>query len=167
MRKKNVSCPALCARRSSTPWPPLLRSSCHFPRSARYINPRAAWCTRALLVYIYIRHLARLYSRDQSPCESNAECIKEQQRAVRGAPGATACGAALPLLAPAQSCRRDRDGVMLGRRSSAVAACSLGAVCSAERLALSACGRWRGRFLPGGGRRRVALAAHGAAACGA
>ena len=34
-----------------------------------------------------------------------------------------------------------------------------GAVRSARRLALAACGRWRGRFLSGGGRRRAALTA--------
>ena len=77
----------------------------------------------------------------------------------RGAHGAAACGAALALLAPAWSCRRARGGVTLGRRSSAAAARSLGAVRSAQRLALSACGRWRGRFLSGGGRRRAALTA--------
>ena len=43
----------------------------------------------------------------------------------------------------------------------------LGAVRSARRLSLSACSRWRGRFLSRGGRRRAALTAHGAAACGA
>ena len=72
----------------------------------------------------------------------------------RGAHGAAFCGAALALLAPAHSCRRGRGGVALSRRSSAVAARSLGAVRSAQRLALSACGRWRGRFLSGGGRCR-------------
>ena len=47
----------------------------------------------------------------------------------------------------------------LGRRSFVAAARSLGAVRGARRLALSACGRWRGRFLSGGGRRRTALMA--------
>ena len=67
----------------------------------------------------------------------------------RGAHGAAACGAALALLAPAWSCRRARGGVALGRRSSVAAARSFGAVRSARRLALSACRRWRGRFLSG------------------
>ena len=78
------------------------------------------------------------------------------------------CNAALALLAPAQSRRRARGNVTLGRRSSVVVVCSFGEVCSAQRLALFACGRRRGRFLPGGGRRRAALteplpAARGAA----
>ena len=67
---------------------------------------------------------------------------------------------ALALLAPAQSCSRARSGVALGRRPSAAAARSLGTlgtVRRAQRLALSACGRWRGRFLTEGGRRRAAL----------
>ena len=63
----------------------------------------------------------------------------------RGANGAAACGAVLVLLAPAQSCRRARGGVTLGRRSPAAAARSPSGA-SARRLALSACGRRRGRF---------------------
>ena len=59
-----------------------------------------------------------------------------------GAHGAAACGAALALLALSWSCRRARGGVALGRRSSAAAARSL----DARRLALSACGRQRGRI---------------------
>ena len=47
----------------------------------------------------------------------------------------------------------------LGRRTSMGAARLLSAVRSARRLALSACGHWRGRFLSGGGRRRAALTA--------
>ena len=47
----------------------------------------------------------------------------------------------------------------LGRRSSAAAARFLSAVRRTRRLALSACGRWRGRFLSGGGYRRAALTA--------
>ena len=78
--------------------------------------------------------------------------------AVARRSGAAACGAALALPAPAWSCRRTRGGVTLGRRSSVAAARSFGAR-SARRLALSACGRWRGRFLSGGGRRRAALTA--------
>ena len=77
----------------------------------------------------------------------------------RGSHGAAACNAALALLAPASSCRRTRSGVTLGRRSSAAADRSLDAVRRAQRLDLSACGRRRGRFLSGGGRRRAALAA--------
>ena len=75
----------------------------------------------------------------------------------RGARGAAACGAALALLASAQSCRRARVDVALGRCSSVAAARSPGAVRSARRLALSACGRRRGRYLSGGDRRRAAL----------
>ena len=149
----------------------------------------------------------------------------------RGAHGASACGAALELLAPAQPCRRARGGMTISCHSSAAAARSLGAVRSAQRLAplhvvvdvvasslgavavarrsrrrclrrragapgagfivwprsrrrdarsplfysggslhfgavrsarrlaLAACGRWRGRFLSGGCRRRAALTA--------
>ena len=77
----------------------------------------------------------------------------------RGSHGATACGAALAILAPASSCRRTHGGVALSRRRSAVAALSLGAVRSDRRLTLSACSRRHGRFLIGGGRRRAALAA--------
>ena len=54
----------------------------------------------------------------------------------RGAHGAAACGAALPLRAPAQSCCRTCGGVTLGRRSSVAAIRSLGArgaSCSAAR----------------------------------
>ena len=78
---------------------------------------------------------------------------------LRGAHGAAACGASLALLAPPQSCRCARGGVALGRRSFVAAACSLGAVRNARRLVLSACGRWRGRFLAGGIHRRAAFAA--------
>ena len=63
------------------------------------------------------------------------------------------------VLTPAQSCRRARGGVKLGRHSSVAAAHSLAAVRTAQQLALCACGRWRGRFLSGGGRRRAALTA--------
>ena len=73
--------------------------------------------------------------------------------------GAAAFGAALALLAPAQACRRTRGGMALGRRSYVAAARSLGAVRRAQRLALSACGRRRGRLLSGVGRRRAALTA--------
>ena len=77
----------------------------------------------------------------------------------RGARGAAACGAARAVLATASPCRRTHGGVTHGRRRSAVAARSLGVVRSARRLALSACGRRRGRFLSGGFRRRTALTA--------
>ena len=83
----------------------------------------------------------------------------------RGAHGAAACGAALALLALAQSCRRDRDAVKLDRCSLAAAADPLGAVCRAQRLVLSACGCWLGRFLSGGGRRCAALTAPRSASC--
>ena len=45
-----------------------------------------------------------------------------------------------------------RSAAALPRRRLA-----LGAVRNVQRLALSASGRWRGRFLSGGGRRRAAL----------
>ena len=77
----------------------------------------------------------------------------------RGAHGATACGAALALLAPAQSCRCARGGVAFGRRTFAALACSHGAVRRAQKFALSASGRWPGHFPCGGGRRRAALTA--------
>ena len=58
----------------------------------------------------------------------------------RCAHGAAACGAALALLAPAQSCRRTRGGVLLGGRSSAAAARSpCSALCPA--VYASTCGR--------------------------
>ena len=66
----------------------------------------------------------------------------------RGVYGAAACGAELTLLAPARSCRLARGGVALGRHSSVAAARAPGAVRSARRLASSAYGRRRGRFLP-------------------
>ena len=81
------------------------------------------------------------------------------QSLSHGAHGAAACGAALALLPPAQSFLRARCGVTLGRRSSAAAARSLGAVRRAQRLTLFACGRWRGRFSSVDGRRRAALTA--------
>ena len=98
-------------------------------------------------------------------------CHTDQGSPSQSAHGAAACDATLALLAPAQSCRRTRGGVKLGRRSSVAVARSLGAVTiktapdqlgavrRAQRLALSACSHWRGRFLSWGGRRRAALAA--------
>ena len=77
----------------------------------------------------------------------------------RGACGAAICGASLALLAPARSCRRARGDMALSRRSSAVTARFLSAVRSAQRLAVSACGRRRSRSLSGGDRRRTALTA--------
>ena len=87
-----------------------------------------------------------------------------QGAAACGAHGAAACCTtlallALALLAPALLCRRTCGSLTLGRRASVAAARSLSAVRSARRLALSACGRWRGRFLSGGSRRRTALTA--------
>ena len=77
----------------------------------------------------------------------------------RGARGAPACGAALALLALAWPCHRAHGGVALGRRSSAATCRSLDAVRRAQLLDLSACGRRRGRFFSGGGRRHAALTA--------
>ena len=61
--------------------------------------------------------------------------------------------------APASPCRRARGDVALGRSALAAAARPLGAVRRDRRLAHSACGRRRGRFLSGSGRRCAALAA--------
>ena len=67
--------------------------------------------------------------------------------------------AALAPLAPAQSCRRVRGGVALGRRFRGGGSLSVRAVRSARQLELSALRRWRGRFLSRGGRRRASLTA--------
>ena len=77
----------------------------------------------------------------------------------RGAHGAAACGVALALLTPAQSCRRARGGVTLGRRSSVAAARSLGA-----RGASCSAARTHCMWLWGRSPSRVA---DGATACGA
>ena len=84
------------------------------------------------------------------PLWSSAWSLPLRERSPsRGARGAPACGAALALLAPAWSCHRYHGSVTLCRHSSAAAASSFSTVHSAWPLALSACGRRRGRFLSG------------------
>ena len=97
---------------------------------------------------------------------ARAVCVWSLARSVplwgqspsRGAHGAASCGAALALLAPASSCHSTHGGESLGRRSFVTAARSYSAR-SARRLALSACGRWRGRLVSGGSRRCAVLMA--------
>ena len=107
--------------------PPLFRGG--GPHSRRGVQCSTA---RALCVWTSTRSLP-LWGRSPS----------------RGAHGAAACGAAMALLAPAGSCHRARGGVAHGRRSSAEAASSLSEMHLDRRLALSAVGRRRGRFLSG------------------
>ena len=105
------------------------------------LSRRGAWCL--------VAHTRRVWSWTPSSLGRSPS---------RGARGAPACGATLALLPPAWSYRRARGGLTLGRRPSATVARFLGAVRRARRLALSACGRRRGRFHSGDGRRCAALA---------
>ena len=113
-------------------------------RGARLLSRRGATCSEvcALCVWSLARSLS-LWRRSPS----------------RGAHGAAACCAVLAFLVagfvlPPRTRRRDVWPPIF-----AAAACSLGAVRSAQRFALSACGRWRGRFLSGGSHRRAASTA--------
>ena len=105
-----------------------------------------------------------LGARGASYSAVRALCVWLWRRSPsRSAHSAAACGAALALLALAWSGRRTRGGVTLGRRSAVAAARSLGAP-SARRLALSACGRWRGPlWVRSPSRRSRGAAAYGAA----
>ena len=112
-------------------------------------------------------HGAGLPSQRGATCsEARALCTLSLARSLslwrrslsRGAHGSAACSAALALLATALFCRRTRGGETFGHRSSQ-RRLALGAVRSAQRFALPARGRWCGRFLFGGGRRRPASSA--------
>ena len=93
----------------------------HSGRRGGSLSRHGAFCTaaHALCVWSLARSL---------PLQGQSPWHNAHGAAACGAHGATACGAPLALLAPGWSCRRTRCGVTLGRRSSAAAACSLGAV---------------------------------------
>ena len=75
---------------------------------------------------------------------------RSRRRCLRRCAGAPSAGSVVP---PHLRRRGARSQVVRGGGSPSRRGCS------AQRLALSACGCWRGRFLSGGGRLRAALTA--------
>ena len=100
-------------------------------------------------LHVVVRAVASSLAAVAVARRSRRRCLRRtRSRCMRRRAGAPGAG----FIVQPRSRRRD------ARLPHAVAAaCFLGAMRSARRLLLSACGHWRGRFLCGGGRRRTTL----------